>query len=1114
MRHEASGHSIKKRGTNVACFFCDESAAEHRRGIARGPWLTVLFACSLMLLGAGGCSVEHDPGNPTERDMDQTDFLSAGSSSEDTSLAGTDDAERAPADPASDEDFGEGGEERTVEEGDIYRVLAGDMILNLNSFRGLQVIDFSNLEEPEIIGRARVTGTPVELYVHGDHAFVLMNNWRGYRGSKYSSEIEQVAGGLILSVDISDPSAPVIREHVRVPGRIETSRLVHGGGQAALYVAAAEWSYDVDEDGVYREHLETFVRSFEVTGGSMKQRSEIDLGGFVSDIQATSTALLVARNESWWRRDPEQASRVAVIDISSPDGTMVEGGEVEVAGFVFTQFNMDLYNDVLRVVSGSRWGSSPANYIETFDASDFSNLEPIDKEEFGAGEDLYATLFLGNKAFFVTYWQVDPFHAFEITDEGIATEMSEFIVSGWNDYFRAVFGESRLIGIGKNDEQGTQQAVSLYDITDLTNPEPLIERAEVDMHWSWSEAEWDHRAFSVLEGAVDVQAADGTRETGLVLLPFSGWDYDSETGHGRHLAAVQIFTFSETTLTRRGVMEHPTRVRRSFPASDEAVANLSETDIAFFDHRDPDDPLSLGSVELAPNYADYFVFGDYGARRKDEGNHYWYYRADDDAVTLIEIVDVAEDPDLAEPNAFFEVERGAQLHQVGDLLVAVSEVYDAVDMHEPGGTRHYEYEVSRSLTVHDLSNPLEPEKVGEIELEETSSGGRYWGRQEAHVVGEGLVLVQRDYNYEVLDPEEVCYFDSFGSCVSSPRDGGPSDGDREPDEEATTECEMWTADVFCERNSSGELECTGTVEICTWSDGEERECETVDVNDIEDLEQYVYCYEQGRHRSWTELSLRPIDLSNPADPVVRPAIELGEGDDYVSVLADGDDLYLSFGRPEEVEGDNRGFVRFFFKRIGFGSYVEPEFGPEVNVPGVLIAVDDSFVYTRDRVFSGNRVETAIARCEVDGDLAYLRGLRQFEKRYVAETVLDGAGHLLVTHGPAYRDGIFGGHDSMEDRMHTLSVLDAASSEFDLLSEVEVDTWASLREARPGRALFQVPGGLLIMNLDNPGSPFPQAYFPTMGWPRSIRVHDGTIVLAAGRYGIYSFPLDGFNLLPM
>src|SRR5689334_6976425 len=98
-----------------------------------------------------------------------------------------------------------------------------------------------------------------------------------------------------------------------------------------------------------------------------------------------------------------------------------------------------------------------------------------------------------------------------------------------------------MIGIGVNDQNGRHLAASLYDITDLNNPNPLVARSEVSgtgYGWDYSEANWDHRAFAVLDNAVNATAPTGEAEHGLVLLPFAGYHYDS--GHWTYKAAVQM----------------------------------------------------------------------------------------------------------------------------------------------------------------------------------------------------------------------------------------------------------------------------------------------------------------------------------------------------------------------------------------------------------------------------------------------------------------------------------------------------------------------------------------------------------------------------------------------
>jgi hypothetical protein len=96
--------------------------------------------------------------------------------------------------------------------------------------------------------------------------------------------------------------------------------------------------------------------------------------------------------------------------------------------------------------------------------------------------------------------------------------------------------------------------------------------------------------------------------------------------------------------------------------------------------------------------------------------------------------------------------------------------------------------------------------------------------------------------------------------------------------------------------------------------------------------------------------------------------------------------------------------------------------------------------------------------------------------------------------------------------HTLSILDAQS--LDVSGEANVDAWATFKDAKQGRALFQVSGGLLVFDVSDASHPKAQAYFPTEGWPNEIYFDGTDILFAGGPYGVYRFDASVFNLLKM
>ncbi len=1050
-------------------------------------------------LALSACPARPPPPGPvpldeTRREVGANTFVSADPG---TSGARGDDANQPSAggDVDADQDEGE-ADDRTVEEGDIYRVVAPGLIANLNAYRGLQLIDVSDPAAPKIVGRAQINGYPVELYVHDDVAYVLMNDWSGYSGSRFSAAVQARNGGVIAAFDIADSAHPRQVGEAFVPGYLSTSRLTKGSDGAALYAASSEYAYD--DVGAWTMHA--IVRSFDVTDGTLVEAGAVDLGGYIADIQATTDALLVAHTD--WTSS-QSHTRVTLVDISDPRGALTVGAEVAVQGIVASQFNMDLRDGILRVVSGSAWSGTQTNHVETFDAHDLQNVVPVDAATFGDGEQLYATLFLQDKAFFVTYLRVDPFHAFDIAADGTLTERSEFIVSGWNDFFRATFDETRLIGIGTNDDQARTMSVSLYDASNTSNAQPLLARADVDVDQSWSEAAWDHRAFSVVENAVSLPSSDGTAtETGLVLLPYQGWDSAAQT----YTTAVQIFTFSEATLTRRGAMQHGTPVRRSFLAGAATTANLSDSSLSLHDVTDPTAPTARGSVELAPSYVDVLPLPHgFQARVKGRADDYWSWWGSNAALpdTVVEILRGEDHPDTATAVASISVPSDAQVYISGRSLVSVRTRYT--------DTTAWPYETESDVAVYDVSDPEVPVLASSFTTDRLpASYGGYspWGMMDCfdcggwwygtspdvHAVPGGLAFLSRHPEQESLGIVESCNTwpaEYESECVA--------------EDDGSQACTYLTGGRYCSRPvDDPEAVCSGSFQRCTYSydaQGNYEDYACVDL-DEDDVQTQTSCSEYEQFRYWTRFVVDVLDLRDPAHAALAPALELPHQDQGAAALVDGAQLWVSFTRPEDVPGSTQAFVRWFARPIDLTNPAAPAAGTAINVPGELLAVSGTTATLRDWLWSAQTIEVAVNQVllDIDDATATLTATKRFVDAWVYEVKLDGAGHTLVNHRAA---------GWAQGDMNRLAVLDA---DLVTVADVPVDTWATLKDGLAGRALFQVPGGMLVMNLEDATAPHPQAYFPLRGWPTSVRVDDERLTLPAGRYGVYRFDLDDVNLL--
>ncbi len=1066
---------------------------------------------------------ESDP-QPTPEEGENTFASAAAQNGEQTQENGF--AGNAEADGRNDAgSAAPGGKQRTVEEGDIYQVVDhSDQILNLNRYRGLQVIDVSDPTNPTIIGRARIHGEPVEMYQVGDQVYALLNSWRGYYVTQETAILpDTYEGGVVAVIDISDPTNPKVTNRTRVPGYIQTSRLTRGGGDEALFAVASEGRYT---NGRYQG--ETYVRSFAVSGqGALTSKTKLDLGGDVQDINAMNERLLVARRHISNKNGSQHVtSKVSVIDISDPKGTMVEGDSVEVEGQIQDKHNLHYHDGILRVVSGATWGGTRTNHVQTYDASNIQSLQRLDHKTFGDGERLEATLFMEDQAFFVTYFQVDPFHAFSIGPMGQLEQKSEFVVSGWNDFFVPTHDGDRLVGIGMNDQNGRTMAVSLYDITDLSNPDPMITRKEIDLRWSHSEANQDDRAFTVLENATAVQADDGTVETGMVLLPYAGWDDQSNS----YETGVQIFTFSRSTLTRRATMSHGTPVRRTFMSdrSQHETANLSEAELSLFDTSQPDSPTELGRVDLAPNYERFWTFDQYGVRRDSRDRYYYWYVGNNgqQKQDTLEVVPMSENPDTASSIAEISIPAGAQVSRKGDTMLVID--WERTDRQRQVGTQTQQV-WNAYIDVWNFSDPSSPTLVRSLTTDRLmpqysyAYGGGYGNcfdcgsarvdagyyyydsSMEAPVasVGNAAVFVNRIPQREKVGTRHVRYTYPaqgryyYGQCNNS----------------GSQSCTYYTGTRYCRWTVKTDgtrtaQTCNGGIRECTVDSDGTRSCDPVDPDSIR-TQSDSYSYEHYDH--WVNFELVPMDLTDPNNPTLRSSLKMPTSERDVDFLTSDSKLYITHKQPYDVQGDTRPYVRYYYKTVDFSDPSNPQTGTSINIPGRLLAVDGQDILTRDFLWGSEIVESSINLLRVYGNTAYLRGTHRFTDRQIQGVEVSTGGDLFVSHNESYYVTRNGNASSTKDGTY-LTILDG-QSKLNKLSEVRLADWATLQAATPNdRALFSVPGGLLVVDATQPASPSPQAFFPTRTWPRDVYVDGNRAFMAAGSYGIYDFDLTANNLL--
>jgi len=114
-------------------------------------------------------------------------------------------------------------------------------------------------------------------------------------------------------------------------------------------------------------------------------------------------------------------------------------------------------------------------------------------EEIGKpNEGLYGVRFLGDKAYAVTFLQIDPLYAFDLSDPSDPFIAGELEITGFSDFLHPV-SDDLLLGLGTGANGGVK--LELFDVSNIAQP---LSRgtALLGGRGSYSEAVYDRHAFT------------------------------------------------------------------------------------------------------------------------------------------------------------------------------------------------------------------------------------------------------------------------------------------------------------------------------------------------------------------------------------------------------------------------------------------------------------------------------------------------------------------------------------------------------------------------------------------------------------------------------------------
>ena len=277
--------------------------------------------------------------------------------------------------------------------------------------------------------------------------------------------------------------------------------------------------------------------------------------GQATQVYANAKALILAQPDWAWFEHETTTDRTAVhrFAVSFEGQRTPYEGSGFVQGIVNDQFSIDERDGVIRLATTrTSWpdrNTDPAapdvwippttdNLVSTMKLNG-SALELLGSTPpLAEGERIFSARFVGDLGYVVTFRQVDPLFAIDLSDPANPKVLGELKIPGFSDYMHPL-GDHHLLTIGRDIDQVTQQdngtALQIFDVSDPTKP-ILAHKALVGA--GFSEANQNHKAFNFYA------------DKGLLAFPFVSYEGDFSS-------TLELWDVSaEAGFNRRGAVDH------------------------------------------------------------------------------------------------------------------------------------------------------------------------------------------------------------------------------------------------------------------------------------------------------------------------------------------------------------------------------------------------------------------------------------------------------------------------------------------------------------------------------------------------------------------------------
>jgi hypothetical protein len=397
-------------------------------------------------------------------------------------------------------------------------MIAADWFPSPRSRLTVSVFDISDRSHPEPIHETILDGDLVQARAVGDQDYIAVRNaiaWTGWYDDWLTPQVTRtesestVHGHSVTVVDYSYETWDAYRDRL-LAGPDLVDYVLPG-----VYHAAASPDSEPVRIGLLSD-LDDIVRPNVSDPANLVTVIQLDVGAAEPRLVDTETVFTSYGNHVF-----ATAEHLYITSYSYETGTgtgtdiaqlslLADSVEItatgHVAGIVLNQFSMDEFSGHFRIATttsgwrGDRWIQSNALFVLDTAGPTLDVVGQL--TDLAHGETLMSARFLGDRAYVVTFLQVDPLFVIDLSDPTAPTVAGELKIPGFSQYLHPI-GNDQLIGIGREARDGRWWwgglQVSVFDVSEAT-PE-VLSQLLVTSAGDWSgvvdgTGQFDHHAVS------------------------------------------------------------------------------------------------------------------------------------------------------------------------------------------------------------------------------------------------------------------------------------------------------------------------------------------------------------------------------------------------------------------------------------------------------------------------------------------------------------------------------------------------------------------------------------------------------------------------------------------